>query len=439
MLAPSRAATPTVPTPLARLRDRPDSDLVRLVRAGSDPAFQVVVERYGPPLRRYCARLIDAVRAEDVVQQTFLNALLALRRDDREIDLRPWLYRIAHNLSLNIKARRAYDEQPLSEDFDGVPQPPEVAEGRTRFRAVVSSMASLPARQRSALIACELEGLSYAEIADRLDSSEQVVRGLIARARASVRRAAAALIPWPLLRWLPGGWNGNASTAVESSMTRAAGIAHVTVAAALTGTLAIVGVHAATSSKPERLTRTMSAAGQSGLLVPAGMLPAPDQAFASPFASPATGGPVSANPQAPGGGGPAAPGAQSGAPAAASPAESQAAANTVQGTAEASGAGSGGTASDPNAMPADGASVDASATPVDPNASAADPTATDPTAAPPSDQAPTDTSGSPPPDTSSGNAPPSDATTPTDTTPTDTSSVPADATTIPLPDPTSTP
>jgi hypothetical protein len=290
--------------------------------------------------------------------------------------------------------------------------------------------------------------LSYAEIADRLDSSEQVVRGLIARARASVRRAAAALVPWPLLRWLPGGLGGNASTAVESGMTRIAGIAHVTVAAALTGTLAVVGVHAATSSKPELLTRAPGIAGQSAQRVAldsAGTLPAPDQAFTSPFASPATGAPVSANPQAPSGSTPAAPGAQSWAPAA-SPAESTAAANAVQDTAQASGAAPSGT--DPNATPADATSVDPNATPVDPNATPADPTATDPTATPPPDQAPVDTSGAPPPDQSSAGAPSSDTTAPTDTTsaptdttsaPTDTTSAPTDTTASPPPDQTSTP
>src|ERR687894_3151216 len=83
------------------LRTQSDSRLVDLVRAGNDRAFEAIVHRYRRPLLRHCRRLLPAGRAEDAVQQAFLNAYRALMADDRAIDLRPWLYRIAHNASLN--------------------------------------------------------------------------------------------------------------------------------------------------------------------------------------------------------------------------------------------------------------------------------------------------------------------------------------------------
>jgi DNA-directed RNA polymerase specialized sigma24 family protein len=85
----------------ARLARRPvlstqsDERLVDLVRAGSDPAFEAIVERYRRALMRYVSRLLPPERAEDVVQQSFVKAYEAMHRNAAELNLRPWLYRIA--------------------------------------------------------------------------------------------------------------------------------------------------------------------------------------------------------------------------------------------------------------------------------------------------------------------------------------------------------
>src|SRR3954454_25362989 len=79
------------------LRAESDERLIELVRAGYDPAFEAVVERYAGALRGYARVLLPEPHAEDVVQQTFIRAIEALRRDTSEIQLRPWLYRIARN------------------------------------------------------------------------------------------------------------------------------------------------------------------------------------------------------------------------------------------------------------------------------------------------------------------------------------------------------
>lgn len=59
----------------AALRTQSDHRLVELARAGSEPAFEAIVERYRGPLRRYCRRMIPQSRVDDVVQRTFLSAL----------------------------------------------------------------------------------------------------------------------------------------------------------------------------------------------------------------------------------------------------------------------------------------------------------------------------------------------------------------------------
>src|SRR4029079_14816074 len=101
-------ADPSTMTPRAlfhpaRLARRPvlstqsDERLVDLVRAGSDPAFEAIGERCRGALMRYVSRLLPPERAEDVVQQSFVRAYEAMHRNEAELNLRPWLYRIAHH------------------------------------------------------------------------------------------------------------------------------------------------------------------------------------------------------------------------------------------------------------------------------------------------------------------------------------------------------
>ena len=132
-----------------------------------------------------------------------MKAFLCLRDDDRPLALRPWLYRVAHNAALNALEKKGSDWEELDENYDGVPQPPQVAEQRARFLRVVGEIEALPARQREALLLNEFEGRCYADIATELGTSESGVRGLLRRARRQLRETAAALLlPFPALREL---------------------------------------------------------------------------------------------------------------------------------------------------------------------------------------------------------------------------------------------
>src|SRR3954452_15516862 len=103
------------------LRLQSDERLVERARAGHDQAFAAIVHHHRAALLRYTGRLLGPERAEDAVQQTFINAHAAMIRSDdtRDVQLRPWLYRISHNVSLNVLRGRR-EETPLT---DATPAP----------------------------------------------------------------------------------------------------------------------------------------------------------------------------------------------------------------------------------------------------------------------------------------------------------------------------
>ena len=186
------------------LRTQSDSRLVDLVRAGNDRAFEAIVLRYHRPLLRHCRRLLPAGRAEDAVQQALLRSLEAMRADDRELQLGPWLHRIAHNASIDSLRRMDSHWEELDERMDGVEPTHAAVERRARFHSVMSDVGTLPERQRRALVLRELEGRSYAEIAVTLGVTGDGVRQLLNRARNTMRAAASALVPPALVGRIAG-------------------------------------------------------------------------------------------------------------------------------------------------------------------------------------------------------------------------------------------
>ena len=102
------------------VRLQSDEKLVELLREGYAPAFDVMVERYRLPLTRYCARMVGPDNADDVVQDTFTASYSALGSDDRPIQLKPWLYRVAHNTAISaLRKKSRHDHEELDENFDG--------------------------------------------------------------------------------------------------------------------------------------------------------------------------------------------------------------------------------------------------------------------------------------------------------------------------------
>src|SRR6478672_28303 len=173
--------------PIRLLAGQSDERLLALVRDGHERAFEALVHRYRRPLLRYVRRTLGVgdFRAEDVVQQALLRAWLALARGTEVRNLRPWLYRIAHNTALNairvagerhlelvdgaLGGAPAADESPLERGIDA--------------REALSGVAALPAMQREAILLTAIDGQSHEEAARALGISNAAIRGLIYRAR----------------------------------------------------------------------------------------------------------------------------------------------------------------------------------------------------------------------------------------------------------------
>ncbi|HEX4106930.1 MAG TPA: RNA polymerase sigma factor [Solirubrobacteraceae bacterium] len=175
----------------ALLRLRSDEDLVAMVRRGHEAAFAVVVDRYEARLARFCRHMLGSREdAEDVLQEVLVAAYVALRADEREIAVGPWLYRIARNRALNhIRDRPRAGHVPLEFETAGEPfseagcSTAEKAQSREDFRLVVSDIRSLPETQRTALVLREVDGLSHAQIAEVMQTTIPGVKCLLVRAR----------------------------------------------------------------------------------------------------------------------------------------------------------------------------------------------------------------------------------------------------------------
>src|SRR3954452_1853663 len=209
-------------TPLlssALLRAQTDDRLVELAAAGHDRAFEAIVERYRRPLLRYLRRLLSDTLAEDVVQATFINAWSSLRTGTEVRDLRPWLYRIAHNAAINALKKVGEGMEEVPESIGGLAtEPAAELERRDEMQRALTSIAALPSRQRAALLAVAVDGRAHADVAQELGLTDGAVRQLVHRARMTLRTGATALTPLPLLNMLM-------TSAGDSTVGRAAEVA----------------------------------------------------------------------------------------------------------------------------------------------------------------------------------------------------------------------
>jgi RNA polymerase sigma factor (sigma-70 family) len=213
------------------LRFQPDGRLVSLVRDGYEAAFEEIFRRYGAALRGYAASIVTAQRADDVTQEAFTKAYLALRGSGKEIQLRPWLYRIVRNTALTNIRDEPKPALELDEARAADMSPEELAEQREEISRLIAGLRELPEAQRAAIVMRELEGLSHEQIAASLGLSGGAVRQSIYRARRALRDAAGMLVPMPLLRQLlEEGFTQGASAAAAGG---GAGIAVKTGVAAL--------------------------------------------------------------------------------------------------------------------------------------------------------------------------------------------------------------
>jgi RNA polymerase sigma factor (sigma-70 family) len=259
----------------ALLRAQTDERLAALARDGSPAAFAVLADRYRAELTGQARRLAGAQAADDVVQQTLTSAWAALRSGAQIRQPRAWLHQIARHAAFGAQRRPADAGESALREI-----PCESAEERylqrEGAREALAAMAALPERQRRALELTALHGASARGAARELGLNENALRQAVHRARSSVRRAASAATPYPLLHWaLPAG-------GAETISTVAASAGAGTAALALKGTAAVVAVG-------------VGLGGTAALLHPGRLARGPHPAEANALAKPrATSGPASA-------------------------------------------------------------------------------------------------------------------------------------------------
>src|SRR5919202_6060914 len=190
------AGVSRLPHGLGLLRLRSDEQLLALFRSGNDEAFRVLHDRYRQRLFAYVRQMLSAASrqdAEDVMQDVFVRAYGALRADRREMNVRAWLYRVAHNRCVDHLRRptpapaEVYEvsRRPLHD-------PLEEAQRREDLARLVADIGHLPEQQRSALLMREIDGMSYQDLATALDVTVPAIKSLLVRARMGLVESAQA-------------------------------------------------------------------------------------------------------------------------------------------------------------------------------------------------------------------------------------------------------
>ena len=181
------------PTPLLRLQS--DERLIALIRRGNHGAFEALVGRYESRLLAFCRHMLGSREdAEDVLQEVFAASFNAILGDDRAINVRPWLYRIARNRSLNhLRRVQAIGVDSMDVHLsEGGATTADKVHKREEFRLLVADVQELPETQKTALLLREIDALSYEQIAEVMDTTIPSVKSLLVRARVSLAEAAEA-------------------------------------------------------------------------------------------------------------------------------------------------------------------------------------------------------------------------------------------------------
>ncbi len=169
-----------------------DTELITRFNRGEVSAFEELVRRYQDRIFNLCRYMVvDDDEARDAAQDAFIKACGALKSYRPQAGFYTWLYRIAVNTCLDYRKRLrikpAEDEEIIENLPSSDPSPEQLCESRETGRLIQAALGKLHEKLRTAIVLRELEGLSYEEIADVLDTSVGTVKSRISRAREELR------------------------------------------------------------------------------------------------------------------------------------------------------------------------------------------------------------------------------------------------------------
>ncbi|MGA9940099.1 MAG: sigma-70 family RNA polymerase sigma factor [Candidatus Acidiferrales bacterium] len=190
---------------------RTDVELMLDVKAGDDSSFDFLLQKYRSPLVNFLYRMVrDTATAEDLAQEVFLRVYRARKQYTPSAKFTTWLFRIATNLALNSVRDNRYAklgvplDSPADEDAAPMELPAPVMRidehmiERDRTEFIRRAIASLPEKQRAAVLLHKYEEMDYEEIARILDCSESALKSLLFRAYESLRVQLAPLVTQPV-------------------------------------------------------------------------------------------------------------------------------------------------------------------------------------------------------------------------------------------------
>jgi RNA polymerase sigma factor (sigma-70 family) len=169
--------------------------LVRLTLGGDSAAFEQIILRYQTRVMNLAARFLGTRDdARDVAQEVFLRAFKYLHRLDIQRPLEPWLIRITVNVCRDTvrsrqRRRDTFVETETPETIDQSPDPFAGLARKQERLMLQRALASLPEKERLAIVLRDVEGLSTSEVASILRSSETTVRSQVSRGRLRLKTA----------------------------------------------------------------------------------------------------------------------------------------------------------------------------------------------------------------------------------------------------------
>jgi RNA polymerase sigma-70 factor (ECF subfamily) len=181
----------------------PDASLMLRAKRGDMGAFAELVDKYKQPVTNLIGRMLkDATEAEDLAQNVFLQVYKSAHRYEVSAKFSTWLFTIARNLCLNEIRRRSrhpadsldathaeYEDQPLRQFKDEKNfSPPDALLHGELEQKIVEALAELPENQRTAILLCRGDELSYEEIAEVLGCSLSATKSLIHRGRETLKQ-----------------------------------------------------------------------------------------------------------------------------------------------------------------------------------------------------------------------------------------------------------